>query len=609
MRHADSPGSSSSCPPTTPPGRSSGRTRTSPTTSSTTIILVDDVSRDETVDIAPQLGLDVIIHRQNLGYGGNQKTCYDAALEWGADVVVMLHPDYQYDATRIPQLVAPILAGDARPDARQPVPGRPAGGRHAELEVRLQPVPDRRREPRVRAPPVRVPHGPARLQPAAARDDPVPASTATTSCSTRSSSPRSWRPGGAADRRDRRARRATSRRRAPSASSGASSTGCRRCASSPATCSTGPGSAGRRSCAPRASASEPGSGLSVRPPARGPGSRDPGDRDLDRRPGPRRPVRGRRRGLGDAADADPGWVALLVVFVAVDILLRAVRWRVLLAPIARGPVQATSSRSLLVGYLANNILPARLGEIVRSHDLGERTGLSRSTILGTIVVERVVDTVVVVAIASVAILVLSVRGIVASAVLVGLASDRAARRRHRRGHRGPPAARRGARRTGTSHRWPRVRVVAGPPARGPGDREGRAHDGRRGAACRSASWSCTVLAFAAAAQAVGVEPTMGQAALLAAGTNLATAIPAGARVRGHVRAGGGDDRGVRGHRPRGRARVRDPRPRDDAADHVGRRGDRVRARPAERRGTARRGVEDNERTTDPAAAAVRWRRR
>ncbi|CAN5620178.1 glycosyltransferase family 2 protein [soil metagenome] len=75
------------------------------------IILVDDVSRDETVDIARQLGLDVIIHPQNRGYGGNQKTCYDAALEGGADIVVMLHPDYQYDATRIPALIAPIAAG------------------------------------------------------------------------------------------------------------------------------------------------------------------------------------------------------------------------------------------------------------------------------------------------------------------------------------------------------------------------------------------------------------------------------------------------------------------------------------------------------------------
>ena len=76
------------------------------------VILVDDVSSDETVEVARRLGLEVIVHRQNLGYGGNQKTSYDRALEWDADVVVMLHPDYQYDATRIPDLLAPIVAGD-----------------------------------------------------------------------------------------------------------------------------------------------------------------------------------------------------------------------------------------------------------------------------------------------------------------------------------------------------------------------------------------------------------------------------------------------------------------------------------------------------------------
>ncbi len=77
------------------------------------IILVDDVSQDDTVAIARELGLDVILHRQNRGYGGNQKTCYDRALEIGADVVIMLHPDYQYDATRIPALIEPILSGRA----------------------------------------------------------------------------------------------------------------------------------------------------------------------------------------------------------------------------------------------------------------------------------------------------------------------------------------------------------------------------------------------------------------------------------------------------------------------------------------------------------------
>jgi len=77
------------------------------------VILVDDVSRDDTVAVAKLLNIEVLVHRQNLGYGGNQKTCYDAARRQGADVVVMLHPDYQYDATRIPELIAPIVAGEA----------------------------------------------------------------------------------------------------------------------------------------------------------------------------------------------------------------------------------------------------------------------------------------------------------------------------------------------------------------------------------------------------------------------------------------------------------------------------------------------------------------
>lgn len=62
------------------------------------IILVDDCSRDRTVEIARKLGLTVIEHERNRGYGGNQKTCYDTALERGADHVIMIHPDYQYDS-------------------------------------------------------------------------------------------------------------------------------------------------------------------------------------------------------------------------------------------------------------------------------------------------------------------------------------------------------------------------------------------------------------------------------------------------------------------------------------------------------------------------------
>jgi glycosyltransferase involved in cell wall biosynthesis len=77
------------------------------------VILVDDVSQDETVEIAQQLGLDVVVHIQNKGYGGNQKTCYLKALEDGADIVVMLHPDYQYDSTLVPELIRPIQEGRA----------------------------------------------------------------------------------------------------------------------------------------------------------------------------------------------------------------------------------------------------------------------------------------------------------------------------------------------------------------------------------------------------------------------------------------------------------------------------------------------------------------
>jgi len=77
------------------------------------IILVDDVSQDQTVEIAKSLGLSVVIHIQNRGYGGNQKTCYLEALKEGADVVVMLHPDHQYDSQLIPELVRPILEGAA----------------------------------------------------------------------------------------------------------------------------------------------------------------------------------------------------------------------------------------------------------------------------------------------------------------------------------------------------------------------------------------------------------------------------------------------------------------------------------------------------------------
>jgi hypothetical protein len=180
---------------------------------------------------------------------------------------------------------------------------------------------------------------------------------------------------------------------------------------------------------------------------------------------------------------------------------------------------------LLVGYLANNVLPARLGELVRSHYLGDREGMSRTTTLGTVVVERVVDTAVVVAIAAVGILVLNVRGVVTDAVLigsaivailvVGLAIGVAAHRL--------PGAEAVAR---WAAQWPRVGEIVAKL------RSGLAVAGRprtlsEALVLSAIAWAATLLAFAAAGQAVGLELRIGEAALMSSGVALASAIPAG----------------------------------------------------------------------------------
>jgi uncharacterized protein (TIRG00374 family) len=222
--------------------------------------------------------------------------------------------------------------------------------------------------------------------------------------------------------------------------------------------------------------------------------------------------------------ADLRWVALAVVFMSFDLACRALRWQRLLRPIASvryGPMLAY----LMVGYLANNILPARLGELVRSHYLGDREGISRASALGTVVVERVVDLVAVVAIASVALLVLSVRGVVANAVLVGAAV------------------------TGlflvvlavgiVAHRLPgleRIRaIVEGYPRIGNLARS--LQDGLAVAArprtvaeailVSGLSWTMAILAYAAVGHAIGIELTIAQAALISSGVALASAVPAG----------------------------------------------------------------------------------
>ncbi len=236
------------------------------------------------------------------------------------------------------------------------------------------------------------------------------------------------------------------------------------------------------------------------------------------------------RGVDLASVADilrtaiPAWIAVALVLQMIDVGVRALRWQRLVAPIQLVPYVPMLSY-LLVGYLANNVLPARLGELVRSHYLGDREGISRASTLGTVVVERVVDTAVVVAIGAVAILVLQVRGVVASAVLVGLAITGLLVLGLAAGilaGRLPGAARVLA----FAERRPKV-VELGR----------RLQDGlavaRRPRTLTEAlglsvvAWSASLLAFAAAGQAIGLQLTIGQAALFATGVALATAIPSG----------------------------------------------------------------------------------
>jgi glycosyltransferase 2 family protein len=224
------------------------------------------------------------------------------------------------------------------------------------------------------------------------------------------------------------------------------------------------------------------------------------------------------------AQTAPAWLLFAAFLILVDVLIRAIRWQTLLQPVH--PIAYGSMLGyMLVGYLANNVLPARLGELVRSHYLGDREGISRTTTLGTVVVERIVDTAVVVAIAAVAILALGVGGVVTNVVLVGgalaallvvgLAIVIAA-------HRLPGAAALAA----FVGRWPKARELVLKL------REGLAVAGRPRTLVASlflsaAAWGATLLAFAAAAQAVGLQLGIGEAALLASGVALASAIPAG----------------------------------------------------------------------------------
>jgi uncharacterized protein (TIRG00374 family) len=224
------------------------------------------------------------------------------------------------------------------------------------------------------------------------------------------------------------------------------------------------------------------------------------------------------------ATASPAWIAVMFVTTTVDIGARGARWRALLAPIAPLPYRRVLGYTY-IGYLANNVLPARLGELYRSHALGEGEGVSRPTVLGTVVVERVVDTVMVVAIASFAVLVLSVRGVMSSAVLLGLAFVCLLIIALGLGI--------------AAHRLPGADRVAAIIARRPRLLElaRRLRDGlavaRRPRVVALAlvfsavAWSASTATFLAAGQAVGVELTVAQAALLTSGVALVSIVPSG----------------------------------------------------------------------------------
>ncbi|MEX1173223.1 MAG: lysylphosphatidylglycerol synthase transmembrane domain-containing protein [Chloroflexota bacterium] len=221
--------------------------------------------------------------------------------------------------------------------------------------------------------------------------------------------------------------------------------------------------------------------------------------------------------------ASPLWILVMIGTVAVDVGARGARWRALLTPIRRLPYRRVLGYTY-IGYLANNVLPARLGELVRSHALGEGEGLSRPTVLGTVVVERIVDTVIVVVLAAVAVVALGVGGAMSTAValgaafvgvlVVGLVIANA-------GHRLPGAQRV----TALAARWPVVLELVR-----------RLMDGLAVArrprtltsalALSAAAWTASIATFLFGGQALGVELSPLQAALMSCGVALVTIVPA-----------------------------------------------------------------------------------
>jgi uncharacterized protein (TIRG00374 family) len=220
--------------------------------------------------------------------------------------------------------------------------------------------------------------------------------------------------------------------------------------------------------------------------------------------------------------ANPAWIVVMVGTTLLDVASRGGRWQALLEPIKRLPYRRVLGYTYL-GYLANNVLPARLGELVRSHALGEGEGISRPTVLGTVVVERIVDTVIVVGMAALAVLILGVGGTMSTAVVLGagfvgllIVGLFVAMVSHRL-----PGAERV---TAVAERYPRILELARRL------RDGLAVASRPATLARAlllsaAAWAASIATFIAGAQSVGIELTISQAALLASGVALATIVP------------------------------------------------------------------------------------
>ena len=232
--------------------------------------------------------------------------------------------------------------------------------------------------------------------------------------------------------------------------------------------------------------------------------------------------------VGAAVDvlrtASPAAILLMVGTTFVDVGARGARWRALLGPIRQIPYRRVLGYTYL-GYLANNVLPARLGELVRSHALGEGESISRTTVLGTVVVERIVDTVIVVSLAALAVVALGVGGVMSAAVVLGagfvgllvvglvLATL---------SHRLPGATRV----TAMAERFP-IALELGRRLRDGLQVVGRPRTLVAALVLSAVAWTASIATFIVAAMAIGIELTPLQGALLSSGVALATIVPSG----------------------------------------------------------------------------------